>query len=97
MDSYYVTIPKTKRYTLWKRCDQVALSLLEGVIGVGFDSGAKQIERLQKISVDLDLLKVLIRLAKDTRCLDKKQYLEVESQLQEIGKMVGGWIKSASH
>ncbi len=39
-------------------------------------------------------IKVLFRLAKDTRAIDSKQYLEIQTVIQEIGKMVGGWIKS---
>jgi hypothetical protein len=40
------------------------------------------------------VLKVLIRLAKETRAIDNPQYLEIQVILQEIGKMIGGWIKS---
>ena len=43
------------------------------------------------------LLKVLIRLAHDTRTIDQPQYLELQAILQEIGKMVGGWIKFVPH
>lgn len=48
------------------------------------------------MSIELDMLKVFVRLAKETRCIDSKQYLEIETKIQEIGKMLGGWIKFAS-
>lgn len=38
-------------------------------------------------------LKILIRILKDLKILDIKKYLLLEDELQEIGKMLGGWIK----
>ncbi|KKQ10018.1 MAG: hypothetical protein US19_C0009G0020 [Candidatus Daviesbacteria bacterium GW2011_GWB1_36_5] len=49
---------------------------------------------LQKISTKLDLLKILLRLSKDSQSLTDKKYLELQAYLQEIGKMLGGWIRS---
>jgi len=50
---------------------------------------------LQRISIKLDLLKVLLRLSKDSQAINNKRYLELELILQEIGKMLGGWIRSS--
>lgn len=49
---------------------------------------------IEKGIVSLDLLKILIRLAKDIQALDNKKYLQLESSLQEVGRMLGGWRKS---
>jgi len=49
---------------------------------------------LQQISVKVDLLKVLLRFSKDTQSITDKKYLELQALLQEIGKMLGGWIRS---
>lgn len=96
IDAYYLRIPKTKRYTLWNRCEKAVLAILEGIIAAGHYFGPKQLETLQAMSIELDMLKVFVRLAKETRCIDSKQYLEIETKIQEIGKMLGGWIKFAS-
>jgi len=48
---------------------------------------------LEKADAKLEIIKILLRLAKDTQCLDNRKYLHLESLLQEIGKMLGGWIK----
>jgi len=50
---------------------------------------------LKRISVKLDLLKVLIRLSKDSQAIKDRRYLNLQTILQEIGRMLGGWIKSA--
>ena len=53
-----------------------------------------KVEVLQKISIKLDLVKVLLRLGKDSQVIENNNYLALESILQEIGRMLGGWIRS---
>ncbi len=52
-----------------------------------------KLELLENINAKLDLEKVLLRLAYDNKCLNNKAYLNLESHLQELGKMTGGWIR----
>ncbi len=54
----------------------------------------KKLPYLVKAIITADLLKILIRLAKDTYVLDNKKYLKLEENLQEIGRMLGGWKRS---
>jgi hypothetical protein len=96
IDAYSLRIPKTKRYTLWSKCETTVLTILESIIASGHYFGSKQLETLRTASVELDMLKVFIRLAKETRCINSKQYVEIETKVQEIGRMLGGWIKFAS-
>lgn len=42
----------------------------------------------------LDTIKILIRLAHDMALFDERLYLQMEGEMQEIGRMLGGWIKS---
>lgn len=93
---YHNQIPKSARYTLWQNCETTTLALLETLIETSHRRGEERTQLIYHISNKLDLLKVLIRLAKDTRVIDNKQYLEIQTIIQEIGKMVGGWIKSVS-
>ena len=54
----------------------------------------KKLPLLEKAIVSLDLLKILIRLAKDIQALDNKKYIQLEQSLLEIGRMLGGWKRS---
>lgn len=60
----------------------------------------KAIKRYHKKTVlgDLDeeveLLKRQVRIAKEMRFIDIKKYHQWISYLVEMGKMIGGWIKS---
>lgn len=55
-----------------------------------------RINCLNEGSITLDMLKVFVRLAKDKKALHTDQYLILEERLQEIGRMLGGWIKSSN-
>lgn len=90
-----VKFPKSQRYTLGETCQQHLLTLLEAVI-VAASSSQKETKaaQLQIASAKLDLLRLLVRLAKDNKCLSNQAYLKVESQLHEVGRMLGGWRKS---
>lgn len=97
LHSYQPQIPKSKRYTLWQKCENTTLALLEALIDTSHRKGEDRVASLHAISNKLDLLKVLIRLAKDTQTIDNSQYLAIQTVIQEIGRMIGGWIKSVPH
>ena len=93
LSEYQGGIPKVKRYTLWQLCENISLSLLVILIRTGNQKEEKKLETLYEISNNIDLLKVLMRLAKETKIISLKQYIVIQEILQEIGKMTGGWIK----
>lgn len=70
------------------------MELFELTIMAGTLTQERKLPVIEKGIVSLDLLKILIRLAKDIQALDNKKYLQLESSLQEIGRMLGGWRKS---
>ena len=86
------SFPKTKRYTLGQKLDNVTIEILELLFSV--PNSSNKTVTLQQISVKLDLLKILLRLAKDSQAITDKKYLELQVILQEIGKMLGGWLRS---
>lgn len=49
---------------------------------------------LTDLDIELAILKRRVRLAKDLRYLDVKKYQLWIEKLVEIGRMIGGWIKS---
>ena len=88
------SFPKAKRYTLGQRLDQIALDIIELVITARYLVRDQKLQALQKVSTKLDLLKILLRLASDTKSIDNNKYQQLASQVLEIGKMLGGWIKT---
>jgi len=56
------------------------------------DTELKQ-DCLRVASAKTDIMKLLIRSAKDSKSINNDQYLKLQSKLNEIGKMLGGWLK----
>lgn len=94
LSAHIPTFPKTKRYTLGQKLDQITLDVIELTITAGYLPREQKLPALQKISIKLDLLKILLRLSSETKCLDNNKYQQLISQILEIGKMLGGWIKT---
>jgi four helix bundle protein len=72
----------------------LTLEIIEQVIKAGTSSRREKLLYINTAIISLDLLKILIRLAKDIKCLDNKKYLQLQESLQEIGRMLGGWKRS---
>jgi four helix bundle protein len=87
--------PKSQRYTLGETCSKYILTILENLL---FTASAGEVSeklpKLKTVSAEIDTLKLLVRLAKDCKCVANNQYQKIESLLNETGKMLGGWIKS---
>jgi len=77
---------------LGQKLDNITLEIFELLFTIS--NSSNKTETLYKISNKIDLLKILLRLAKDTQGLTNKSYLELSEMLQEIGKMLGGWIRA---
>ena len=90
----YTTFPKAKRYTLGSTIDRHLLDVIELIIEAEYTTKKDKLLPLQKLSIKVDLVKVLIRLACETKCIETKNYQILSSSLVEIGKMLGGWIKT---
>lgn len=92
--SYSLNFPKKDRFGIGQRCEDLMLTLLQKIIRASKTSRDIKKRALYEVSIDLDTLKILIRLMKDVRVLDLKKYTVLQENLHEIGKMLGGWIKS---
>lgn len=51
---------------------------------------------IQDLDIELAMLKNMIRVSYDLQYIDSKKYELWSRHLSEIGKMVGGWLKSVS-
>lgn len=51
---------------------------------------------LQELDTELDLLRSQVRMARNLGYLDFKKYETLAKLNDEIGRMVGGWVKSIS-
>jgi len=88
------TFPKKDRFVVGQKTENL---LLEGLVLVVEAYHTNKLlhkkEILDKVNIMLECAKITIRLAKDIGAIEQRQYLEYESLLQEMGKMIGGWIR----
>jgi len=91
---YYRLIPKKDRFTTYERAENVLLDVMSGIFKAGSESRGKKITTLEEVSVYLNLFRVLTRLMKDVKAIDNKKYTTIQGEVDEIGRMLGGWIKS---
>jgi len=84
--------PKSERYTLAADMKKSMYRLLLLVITANKRYFKKT--TLQDLDVELDILRSYVRLSHDLRFLPFRKYENWAKQLNEIGRMIGGWIKS---
>ncbi len=83
--------PKKVRLTLADRQINLALSIVEDLVEARYSRNKTMI--LRRINMNLEKLRVLIRICFETKVLSRKGYEQASYSMNEVGKMVGGWIK----
>ena len=91
---FELDFPKKDRYTLGQRCEEYILQILEDIMLAAQTDRNHKLPILERASNKLDMLKVFVRLASDVNALSDQRYVICQNYIQEIGKMLGGWIKS---
>ena len=85
---------KDSRYTLGAKIDSLFLEVIENIIKAGYSDKLEKQIFLKRASVKLDLSKFFLQLSWEIKSLDGKKYIKLSEKLNEIGKMLGGWIKA---
>lgn len=68
------------------------MELLELIITASFENSSQKSQTLSKARIKTELLKRFVRNMRESNIIEDKNYLSLESQLQEISKMINGWI-----
>lgn len=84
--------PKDQRFLLADRIERILLDILEMLIEAVYSKQKREI--LIKVNLKLDVLRFMMRIAKDMRYVNLKGYDFFCQSALEIGRMVGGWIKA---
>jgi len=85
--------PKTERYGLGRRIDQLFLEILELSFTATYLPPDPKIILLGKIISRLDVLKFFSQLAWENKLIPNEQYIGFSQNLEGIGRMLGGWRK----
>ncbi len=93
--THLVNISKVNRHTIGVKIDGIFLSLLETIFRATFASD--KFEKLSLVSQAIgkaDLLKFFLQIGWEQKMLDHTVYGNIILQLDEVGRMLGGWKKS---
>lgn len=84
--------PRNHRFVLGERIEQRLYDLLETLIKAKYTRERRGL--LQGANLSLEILRFQWRLAKDLQCLRVSSYGFVSKAIDEIGSMIGGWLRS---
>lgn len=85
--------PRRAAHTLRQRIDTLALDVFERLIEARYTRDRAPI--LRQINLDLEKLRLLLRLAHEQAVLDPRAFRHACTELWEVGRMVGGWQRSS--
>lgn len=85
------SFPKKARFTLSDRLLNLALLIVEDLVEARYSRNKTMI--LRRANMNLEKLRVFIRICFETRVLPRKAYEQASFSINEVGKMLGGWMK----
>jgi hypothetical protein len=89
--SVFKILPKTPRFTLGQRIDDLFVETIEMLATAAFLPREEKAPFVRAAIRKLDTLKILLSILWETKSLDNKKYIALSVPLEEIGRMVGGW------
>lgn len=89
-----VKFPRQQRFVLAEALQGTALTFQEQLIEASLSANPCDI--LLKADVSLTKLRFYLRLCRDLEYLKLGQYEHVSRMVSEVGRLLGGWMKSAA-
>ena len=85
--------PRSHRYGLGQRIEARLYDVWEGLIRAKYAAKGSKADELSTVNLDLEVLRMFCRLADELAILPHKSHEYAIRELNEIGRMVGGWRK----
>lgn len=85
--------PRAHRFGLAERIQLLALNFQDAIVAAGKTKGLERGDRLQQADIQLEQLRSWIRLAQEMGLFTVRQYEHVSRLTNEIGRLLGAWIK----
>ena len=88
------SFPKNQRFVFGHRLADRAIDVLELLVESAYSP--RKADLLSRANRDIEVLRWLVRLAKDRDLFTMRQYGFACKGLTECGRMVGGWLKQSA-
>lgn len=89
--TYHSTLPKIHQYTVGARIDMLFIEIIEMISAAAFLPRTEKLPYLRAAIRKLDTVKLLCLILWEGKSFDTKKYAALSVQLDQIGKMLGGW------
>ncbi len=91
-----MNFPRAHRFVVTERLQGAALNFQELLIDANAVRGRIRGERLRAADAELLKLKLYLRLCNRWQWLSNGQYRHVSEMVAELGRLLGGWLKTVS-
>lgn len=85
--------PKSQRFLLSNYLLQTNMEMIK--LTIVANSKPDRLVEQNQISLNLDLFRIYVRIAKDVNFLSIKKYSMVADKINEIGKLLNAWTRSS--
>lgn len=86
-----IKFPRQHRFVLAQTVQRAAFDFQDALLNAAYQRNHQT--QLQRADVSLAKLRVYLRLCHDLDLLSQGQYRHVAQQLDELGRLLGGWRK----
>lgn len=86
-------MPRTERFGIGLRIDNQFLDLLEFLRKAMYSPMPKKLEILENALTTTDSIRFFLQISWETKLVPNDQFIALGKEIEEIGKIVGGWKK----
>jgi hypothetical protein len=83
--------PKKARFNFSDRLTNLALQIVEDLVEARYSKNKGPV--LRRANMNLEKIRIIIRICFELRFLPRKSYEHASFLINEVGKMLGGWMK----
>jgi four helix bundle protein len=88
--------PRSQRFVITQRLQNAVLNFQENLIEANSLRSRNRLEKLHLADAELRKLRLYLRLCQRWDWISSGQYRHVSAMVAEIGKLLGGWMKSVT-
>lgn len=88
--------PRAQRYLVTQRLGDSILDFQEALFYANSGRGEQRLRHLREADAHLGKLRLYLRLTYQWQWFDSGQYEHVSKMIEEIGRLLGGWLKQSA-
>lgn len=90
------SFPRSQRFVVTARLQCAAMNFQERIIEANSRRGKQRFDKLQEADAELLKVRLYLRLCERWNWIKAGQYRHASGMVAELGRLLGGWIKSVT-